>query len=294
MIPAYNPNRVYLEQTLNSVLSQDPGPDKMQIEVVDDASPNDNVEGMVREIGGGRVSYFRSPANLGLAGCWNRCIERACGGWVHILHQDDYVLPQFYDTLGRAAEAHPDVGLIFTRSFYVDDWDVILGVSERVKGLEGGGRAVENFFYTHPIHCPGVVVKRPVYGELGGFRSDLSYALDVEMWTRIIGLAGGLSIPQVLSCYRVFHVSETSRLARSGETVRDLDRLNRLFAERYPDFDKGRALRDLSQTALNKSHEYAKTGDIEAAKAHLAFWNAHATLAQRARQFGKCMLQHLG
>ena len=38
MIPTYNPRADYLEETLHSVLQQDPGPEQMQIEVIDDGS----------------------------------------------------------------------------------------------------------------------------------------------------------------------------------------------------------------------------------------------------------------
>jgi cellulose synthase/poly-beta-1,6-N-acetylglucosamine synthase-like glycosyltransferase len=38
MIPTYNPRANYLEETLNKVLQQDPGPEQMQIEVVYDCS----------------------------------------------------------------------------------------------------------------------------------------------------------------------------------------------------------------------------------------------------------------
>ena len=41
MIPTFHCAR-FLRQTLESVLSQDPGPDVMQIEVVDDCSNNNN------------------------------------------------------------------------------------------------------------------------------------------------------------------------------------------------------------------------------------------------------------
>ena len=46
---------------------------------------------------GDRVAvHQKSLRTNGLAGIWNRCIERARGEWVHILHQDDIVLPGFY------------------------------------------------------------------------------------------------------------------------------------------------------------------------------------------------------
>jgi hypothetical protein len=38
MIPTYKAQADYLVETLNSVLQQDPGPEQMQIEVVDDCS----------------------------------------------------------------------------------------------------------------------------------------------------------------------------------------------------------------------------------------------------------------
>src|SRR5579872_4175700 len=80
MIPTYN-RSTYLERTLRSVLAGDPGPEVMQIEVVDDASTVDDPEPVVRRVGGDRVSFFRQPRNLGLVGSWNSCIERAVGEW---------------------------------------------------------------------------------------------------------------------------------------------------------------------------------------------------------------------
>jgi hypothetical protein len=232
------------------------------------------------------VVFFKSPTNLGLAGCWNRCIERARGDWVHILHQDDAVLPGFYETLARAAVSHPDLGLVATRSFRIDDNGVIHAVSPRVKSLEDGGRTMDpDFLYCLPLHCPGVVVKRSTYHEVGGFRSDMPHVLDVEMWTRIIGMAGGLVTPQVLTYYRDSETNLSARQARSAESLRDIERLSRIFAEKYPGFDKDRTLRFLRQTALQRSREYSEKGDLEAAKANLEFWKEHTTTIQHLRRF---------
>jgi glycosyltransferase involved in cell wall biosynthesis len=64
MIPAYNCAQ-FLRETLQSVLAQDPGPEIMQIEVVDDCSTRDDPEAVVAELGRGRVSFFRQPQNVG-------------------------------------------------------------------------------------------------------------------------------------------------------------------------------------------------------------------------------------
>ncbi len=64
MIPTYH-CAGYLRHTLRSVLEQAPSPDDMQIEVVDDASVKDDTEAVVREIGQGRVRFFRQPVNAG-------------------------------------------------------------------------------------------------------------------------------------------------------------------------------------------------------------------------------------
>lgn len=79
MILAYNPRADYSEETRNSVLQQDPGPEQMQIEVIDDASPNGAPTEFIRKLAGKRVTVHCEPRNLGLAGIWNRCIERARG-----------------------------------------------------------------------------------------------------------------------------------------------------------------------------------------------------------------------
>src|SRR6266480_6472474 len=104
MIPTYNPRADYLEESLHSVLQQDPGPEQMQIEVIDDCSMDNTSSELVCRVGAGRVAFHAEPQNRGLANTWNRCIERARGNWVHILHQDDIVLPGFYDQLRKGAE----------------------------------------------------------------------------------------------------------------------------------------------------------------------------------------------
>jgi glycosyltransferase involved in cell wall biosynthesis len=57
MIPTYNPRAEYLEETLKSVLQQDPSSEQMQIEVVDDCSKDDTASEVARRIGTERVTF---------------------------------------------------------------------------------------------------------------------------------------------------------------------------------------------------------------------------------------------
>jgi glycosyltransferase involved in cell wall biosynthesis len=285
MIPTFNCAR-YLRQTLRSVLGQDPGPEQMEIEVVDDGSTKDDPEAVVREVGGGRVRFHRRPANGGATRNFNTCIERSRGRLIHILHGDDFVLPGFYATLGAAAAAHPAAQLIACRSFFVGEDDVIFHVSQRLPELEGGAATPEPFFYDCPLQTPTVVVRRDFYERRGGFLPELIHAADCEMWSRALA-EGGVVLPQVLAAYRKFTGSDTGRLARTAENLRDTARLYSLYAEKFPAFDRQRALDGLCRHANDQALRFAAQGDPEAAEANRAFSRQHASLKLRLRTLAR-------
>jgi hypothetical protein len=194
------------------------------------------------------------------------------------LHQDDYVGAGFYKRLEEMAESHPDVGLVASRSFFVDNEGVITGLTPRLLSLENGGHEVKEFFYESKLYFPGVAVRRQCYEENGGFRSDLIYALDVEMWARIIGRAGGLVTPDVLAFYRMHSANQTMRLWRTGEALTDMMRINALFSERYAEFDAETAKRRLVETARGSEGILAGLGEEEGVRACREFWRIHAPL----------------
>jgi glycosyltransferase involved in cell wall biosynthesis len=222
MIPTYNPRADYLEETLRSVLQQDPGPDQMQIEVIDDCSSDNTASEVVRRIGAGRVTFHRESENRGLPNAWNRCIERARGHWVHILHQDDIVLPGFYDALRKGAE-QSHAGAIFCRHAIANSnghWISLSELHRESAGLLEDWHA--KITAQQLIQCAAIAVRRRVYEQLGGFLPRLHYVADWEMWQRIACQFPVCFEPSILACYRLHGSSATSRLRLDAADVRDV------------------------------------------------------------------------
>jgi glycosyltransferase involved in cell wall biosynthesis len=115
MIPAYN-CLIYLQETIESVLAQDPGPAHMQIAVVDDYSTDGDVAALVQAVGKNRVDYYRQPVNVGSLRNFETCLNLAIGQWVHLLHGDDRIAPGFYIEIAALFRQHPEAGAAFTNT----------------------------------------------------------------------------------------------------------------------------------------------------------------------------------
>lgn len=197
----------------------------MQIEVVDDASTLGDPESEVRRIAGDRVSFFRQPRNRGLPANWNSCVERSLGHWVHILHTDDFVLPGFYERLRSALSNREDIGAAFCRHMFVDEADFQHRVSDLERSTSGTLPGfIEAIGISQRIQCASIVVRRQVYENLGGYRLDLRYTPDWEMWVRIAAQYPIWYEPETLAAYRIHPDSCTANLARLHQQVPDMRR----------------------------------------------------------------------
>lgn len=221
MIPAYNCS-IFLSDAIQSVLDQDPGEDIMQIEVVDDASTDTDVEALVKEIGKGRVKYFRQPYNRGSLRNFETCINRAKGHFIHLLHGDDMVKPGFYNAIKQLFDHYPDAGAAFTKNSYIDEYGIENSFTQTLHKTSG---ILEDFLLkiaeVNYLQTPSIVVKREVYESLGAFYA-VHYGEDWEMWARI---AANYPIAYTPKCYAMYrgHLGNiTNESCLSGQGIKDV------------------------------------------------------------------------
>jgi glycosyltransferase involved in cell wall biosynthesis len=274
MIPVYNCGN-YLEKTLLSVLRQDPGPDLMQIEVVDDCSTEDDPAAIVRDLSGTRVGIFRQPQNVGHTRNFDTCLQRSRGRLVHLLHGDDLVLNGFYRKLQNGFERHPEVGAAFCRHIYMDEFDNHLGLS----WLESPQCGVldnwlERIAVQQRIQTPSIVVRRKVYELLGGFdRRILFWGEDWEMWVRIAAHYAFWYEPEPLALYRQRSASLSAQSMRTGANIRDFRRAINIVQKYLPPA-KARQLKqavliNYADYACSTAAEFIRQKDVFAAASQL-------------------------
>jgi len=257
MIPTYNCTN-YLRQTLESVLAQDPGPGKMQIEVVDDCSTDGDPMALVEEIGKGRIGFFRQEKNMGSLRNFETCLNRSRGHLVHLLHGDDQILDGFYNEIKSLYDAFPEIGAAFTRYSYIDHNGVITPPGKKL--LEEPG-IIKDFLgqiaQRQMLQAVSIVVRRDVYEHLGSFFA-VHYGEDWEMWIRIAAHYPVAYSPNCHAAYRggQGHTeSITSNFLKTGQNIRDITKVIEIVQDYLPPENR-KELKRLAK--MHYSRAYAK------------------------------------
>lgn len=130
-LPVRNGQEFILE-TLNSLAGQTRRPDRV---VVLDNCSTDATPQIVRDFKAIPIEFIRNPTDLGLFGNFNRCLDFAPEtDYLHILHADDLVAPEFYATLTQHLEDCPGRGMAWCLDERIDEHGQRLSISGRTDG----------------------------------------------------------------------------------------------------------------------------------------------------------------
>ena len=244
MLPTYEPDEK-LCRALASILAQAPTDDQMQIAVVDDASERSDVRALVHAADPtGRVEVIRHDRRLGIGGNWNRAIAAAGGELVHLLHQDDYVLPGFYRRMDEVFHRTPSIGMAFCRCRIVDGEDRRIKNSSLLRWTPGTIHGwLPVIAHRQRVQCPAAVVAHRTYEAVGGYRTDLCMALDWEMWVRIAARYQVGYEPCALAAYCRHEANESAQLHASGAVWPDLLKAIEINAFSFPEASRAAILR---------------------------------------------------
>lgn len=195
------------------------GPDAKDVEViVADNSVDDATDRAVRPLlraWAGPARYVRNDPPVGMVGNFNRCVELASGEWIHILHDDDYLVPggleRMLETL-RSLPPHERAVLFGVR--VVDGNGRLLRLQapllrRRLRPAQALRRHLSRSSY---VRFPAIVLRRDVYAQVGPFDDSVKSATDLDMWARVFSAAGVRLEPRVIAAYVVHPAAATERM----------------------------------------------------------------------------------
>jgi glycosyltransferase involved in cell wall biosynthesis len=202
VIPAYN-REALISRALASVVAQRPSP-AAEVIVVDDGS-TDRTAAVAGDLG---ARVIRLEHNSGAATARNAGIQAATQPWVALLDSDDEWLPHLLASLWPLRGDHV---LVTGSSLHVGDdpsRDRIGGPPARSPMLVSSPAAL--VFPHNFIASSGVLVRRDAILAAGGYRTDLRYAEDFDLWLRVLEQGTGVVSPAVVSIYHT-HGGQKSR-----------------------------------------------------------------------------------
>jgi glycosyltransferase involved in cell wall biosynthesis len=208
--------RQFLKQAIASALEQKA---KARVIVVEDCGPDPEMEQFVRGEFGATIDYFRNEKRRGLFDNWNACLERCRTPWLSILHDDDFLSPDFAQAMIELSRNAPNCGLYYGEALVVNDQGqpVACGARPPLRTPWRRVKLEENIEIT-PFGFPGHVFRVDSARKLGGFRASSQYCGDWEMWSALIAHYGAAQTSTLVAYQRSHDGPErgTNKIIRNG------------------------------------------------------------------------------
>lgn len=188
----------------------------------------------IRSIAAARhVRVVEHPVSQGIASDWNLGYAVAERTYVTLAHQDDEYLPEYVETVMRAAASHNQPILAFTdyteqiEGREVESRPLLMVKRALLRGLFRGRGAISaaaarrGLTLANPVCCPTIMYNRSVIGD-ARFDSAFSVNLDWDFLIRVSERGGTfLYIPRRLVRRRVHALSALRQAQHSGVRTRE-------------------------------------------------------------------------
>jgi glycosyltransferase involved in cell wall biosynthesis len=213
VIPVYNGER-YLAETLQSVARQTRRPDRL---IVIDNCSTDGTQKIVEEFKEIPCEWRQNERNLGLFGNCNRALEFAVETeYLHILHADDLLKPDFYLRMLSAMEVADGRALGYCQTSFIDEngapTHLVTIEATTFKGVKNIPEFLSARAELRPLLFPAILLKTAGQPAPCQFRMDMPQIADLVFWAEWATHCSRVTeLPDLLAEYRLHTANETRR-----------------------------------------------------------------------------------
>jgi glycosyltransferase involved in cell wall biosynthesis len=210
--PSFNQSR-FLEQTIRSVLEQEPPPDEYFI--IDGGSTDSSVE-VIKKYESQLMGWV-SEKDKGQADAINKGLRQAHGEIVAWLNSDDYYLPGAIQMAVEAFRQHPEAGLVYGNVISVDENSKTFNL-QTFKTFN-----LLDLMSFQIISQPAVFMRRSILEQAGLLDPGFHMLLDHHLWLRMTKIAAIVYLPETLAAAR-YHAG-AKNLANTADFGREAFRI---------------------------------------------------------------------
>ena len=226
IIPCYNSSR-FIRKTIDSVFNQ--AYEDLEVVAIDDGSKDETreiLEGYLPKI---RILHHPGNANLGEGASMNLGIIETGSDLIAFLDHDDIWYPNKIKEQVGVFQKYPDVDLVYTNGYVIDENDNILYkmLPDNFQEENVPGKILLNCYIRT---TSSVMVRRSLINGIGSFNTDL-YTVDHELWVRMSEVGRFFYLPEHLTGYRCHGTGQKSLNRKMWE---DEFILLREACKRYP------------------------------------------------------------
>ena len=182
LMQAYNAER-YIAEAIESVLNQTYK--NFELIVINDGS-TDNTLDIIEEFArqDERIKVVSHP-NMGMGASLNKGIAIAKNEWIIRMDADDVMLPHRIERQVAFVSENPDIAVAGCLVYYIDELGKIIGKSASdLKTRRDFKRYLDSNELIGVSH-PGVIMRKSVVQEVGGYRPQYWPADDIDLWNRV-------------------------------------------------------------------------------------------------------------
>jgi glycosyltransferase involved in cell wall biosynthesis len=232
-VPALNAART-LDATMRSILSQNVD---VEVLVLDNASTDATGE-MARSVDDPRVRVARNAEVMTIGDNWNKAIALSTGRLVKVVCADDLLMPGSIQAQVDVME-DPGVALTSAKFEVIDEAGDLRETGLGIPGLEGlhAPRALmRTIVRLGPAAfgpTAGTMFRRDHFDRVGGFRGDLVFPMDVDVFARVCTFGMFFGMPELGAAWRSSSFNLCSQTS-SWSKLTDMLRFHHRIARDYP------------------------------------------------------------
>jgi glycosyltransferase involved in cell wall biosynthesis len=218
-VPAYQAER-HLRRTIESLLAQS----HLDFElIIIDNHSSDGTADIAGSFHDSRIRVVHNDATLPLVRNWNCAVELCRGEYVKLVCADDILYPECIAAQSEILQRNPGVALVSAQTDFVDDDGVLLRPARGLRGIVGRHPADQVIRQmvrsgTNPIGAPvATMFRRSDFLRSGGFRDELLFLSDADLWVRLLQFGDFFGIPRTLGAFRFCSSSVSATMAARSQ-----------------------------------------------------------------------------